>query len=264
MEQHLDFTLKQYETLLRALLSAGFECCTVDRFVSNAPSGKTVILRHDIDKRPDNAVKTAQIETRLHIEASYYFRAIDSVFDPIIIKQIADLGHEIGYHYEELSLCCGDIACAIELFKKNLVEFRKITPVKTICMHGSPLSKWDNRDLWKTYDYKDYGIKAEPYFDMDFDALFYLTDTGRRWDGDKVSVRDKVTRSRHVRGYESLRFRSTMDIIRASDEGRLPDKIMITTHPQRWDDRFFPWVKELVWQNVKNVGKRLVVKGLRC
>jgi hypothetical protein len=40
----------------------------------------------------------------------------------------------------------------------------------------------------------------------------------------------------------------------------LPDKIMINTHPQRWDDRFGPWVKELVWQNVKNVIKRYLLK----
>ena len=40
----------------------------------------------------------------------------------------------------------------------------------------------------------------------------------------------------------------------------MPDKIMINTHPQRWDDRFGPWVKELVWQNVKNVIKRYLLK----
>ena len=33
-------------------------------------------------------------------------------------------------------------------FGRNLEKFRKFYPVKTICMHGSPLSKWDNRDLW--------------------------------------------------------------------------------------------------------------------
>ena len=56
-----------------------------------------------------------------------------------------------------------------------------LSPVKTICMHGSPLSKWDNRDLWKRYNYRDFGIIAEPYFDLDFDEVFYITDTGRSW-----------------------------------------------------------------------------------
>src|SRR5690625_2901666 len=62
-------------------------------------------------------------------------------------------------------------------------------------MHGSPLSRYDNRDLWKSYSYRDYGIIAEPYFDMDFSRVLYLTDTGRRWDGDKVSVRDRAPQS---------------------------------------------------------------------
>jgi len=50
------------------------------------------------------------------------------------------------------------------------------------------------------------------------------------------------------------------DIIEAAGRGLLPDKIMLNTHPQRWDDRFGPWMKELVWQNVKNVIKRYMIK----
>ena len=48
-----------------------------------------------------------------------------------------------------------------------------------------------------------------------------------------------------------------MDIIAAAKSGFLPDKIMIT-HPQRWDDRFIPWARELVWQNIKNVVKKWI------
>jgi hypothetical protein len=57
-----------------------------------------------------------------------------------------------------------------------------------------------------------------------------------------------------------VRFRSTQDIIDAANENRLPDKIMITVHPQRWSDSVLPWARELVWQNVKNVGKYFIVK----
>jgi len=58
-------------------------------------------------------------------------------------------------------------------------------------MHGSPLSKYDNRDIWGKYNYKSLGITAEPYFDLDFNDVFYITDTGRKWDGASVSIRDK-------------------------------------------------------------------------
>ena len=63
----------------------------------------------------------------------------------------------------------------------------------------------------------------------------------------------QISRGKEVR---DLRFRKTWDIILAAERGLLPDKIMLNVHPQRWDDRFGPWVRELVWQNFKNVIKR--------
>ena len=51
------------------------------------------------------------------------------------------------------------------------------------------------------------------------------------------------------------RFKSTQDIIEAAYDGRLPDRIMITVHAQRWHSKPLPWIKELVWQNFKNVVK---------
>jgi hypothetical protein len=55
--------------------------------------------------------------------------------------------------------------------------------------------------------------------------------------------------------FQNLRFWHTKDIIRAAEAGKLPDKIMMTFHPQRWTDKPLPWVRELVWQNVKNIAK---------
>ncbi len=57
-------------------------------------------------------------------------------------------------------------------------------------------------------------------------------------------------------------FRSTDDIIKAANDGLLPDQIMITTHPQRWTKIPIAWTKELVMQNVKNVVKGVLVKKL--
>jgi hypothetical protein len=42
-------------------------------------------------------------------------------------------------------------------------------------------------------------------------------------------------------------------------EGRLPNKIMITFHPQRWTDNSVRWIKELLMQSVKNMVKRIIV-----
>jgi hypothetical protein len=121
-------------------------------------------------------------------------------------------------------------------------------------MHGSPLSKYDSKDLWKKHNYRDYKKIGEPYFDVDFNKVFYLTDTGRRWDGEKVSVRDKVNS-----GF-NLSFHSTNEIIEAANRGKLPNQIMFTFHPQRWSDDKVLWCKELVIQNLKNGVKRFLVK----
>ena len=41
----------------------------------------------------------------------------------------------------------------------------------------------------------------------------------------------------------------------------LPDTIMLTIHPQRWTDNYFFWIKELVWQKIKNGVKYFVARG---
>jgi predicted DNA-binding transcriptional regulator len=367
----LDFTLKTYKQLLTTLEDQNYTFKTFEQFIrAGSFDEKMIIMRHDVDRLPENALVMARIEKELGIKSTYFFRTIKSVFKPGIIREIAAMGHEVGYHYENLVAVSHqhsafskkkieeikhDIGAgvsqpgfqeqnqndrnekkaegrkleaeslyelAIEDFKRNLERLRKICPIKTICMHGSPLSKYDSRDLWEKYDYRDFGIIAEPYFDVDFEEVLYLTDTGRRWDGEKYSVRDKVTskkvkvkskkelgdRSKEVgdsrqetvdSSWESTRninqkmknlstsqshifsssedpsfstneqinnltysFHSTIDIINAIKEGLMPGKIMMNVHPQRWTNNPVLWVKELIWQNVKNVIKRSLLKRL--
>ena len=251
----MDFTIKIYQAFLNTLQIQGFSFQTFQQFIEE-PKSKTIILRHDVDKLPENSLRFAQIQHELGIRGSYYFRIVPQSFDLKIIEEIAKLGHEIGYHYECLTTTNGNIEEGIKDFEKNLKALRKLAPVSTICMHGSPLSKYDNKLLWKYYNYRDFGIIGEPYFDIDFSEVLYLTDTGRRWNGDNVSIRDKVQSSK----FKVQSFKKTFDIIRAAEKRELPDKIMFTFHPQRWTDRPVLWAKELVFQNVKNVVKYILVK----
>jgi hypothetical protein len=193
-----DFTVETYRELLQALKRQGFCFQTVEQFM-RGPLGKVVILRHDVDALPRNSLQMARLEQELGVVATYYFRAVPESWDEGVIREIAATGHEVGYHYESLTSCKGNMELAYEDFKRNLESLRKLTPVSTVCMHGSPLSGIDNLDLWKRYDYRELGVIGEPYLDVDFDEVFYLTDTGRRWDGEAVSVRDKVkAQSNHL------------------------------------------------------------------
>ncbi len=249
---HRDFTLIKYKQILEAFQRNGYSIIAYEDLFINPIPAKYVIMRHDVDDLPLQSLAKAEIEKAMGVRSTYYFRVVEESNHPEIIKKIAALGHEIGYHYEDLSLTNGNFKKAIKLFEKNLSYFRGFYPVKTICMHGSPASIWDNRLIWRDYSYKNYDILAEPYFDINFNETLYLTDTGRKWNGNKVSVRDKVKAPFQL----GFNFKRSNEIIKAVDNNTLPTKIMITTHPQRWHNSMGPWIKELILQNIKNAIKK--------
>ena len=259
----MDFTLKKYTELLQELLDNHYRFVTFEQYCSHKTELEAetfVILRHDVDLKAENSLATAQIEHTLGIKASYYFRVVKQSNKPEIIKAIVNLGHEIGYHYEDMSICGGDKEKAMDHFKKQLAYFRQFYLVKTICMHGAPRSKFDGRDLWRQYNYHDFGIIGEPYFDVDFSKVFYLTDTGRRWDGFNVSLRDKIPVYQDEWIRQGWVYHSTDDVLDAITKQSLPQKLMITTHPQRWTNRCGAWLKEAAMQSAKNIVKGMMVK----
>ena len=178
-----DFTLQIFELLCTRMQKKDYKFITFSDYCSINIPEKFVILRHDVDRKASNALEIAKLENKLKIKASYYFRIVEESFDEFVIREITKMNHECGYHYEDLSLANGNFEQAIGKFRKNLRKFRELCSVNTICMHGSPLSRWDNRLIWQRYDYRDYGIIGEPYFDTDFNRVVYLTDTGRCWNG---------------------------------------------------------------------------------
>ena len=363
-----DFTIKKYIELMEVLIDKGFLSHRISglRREDSVENEKIIVFRQDVDRQPENSLVLARIQHKLGIKSTFYFRIIPKSFDPEIMEQIVNLRHDIGYHYEDLSLVNKYFEIdpeprtqnpepvfeeGIKLFEKHLNTLRKYVDIKTICMHGSPMSKWDSRLLWKYYDYREFGVEVDPYFDVNFEDMLYLTDTGRRWNGSSVSVRDKAGSPPSVlhsfggqsreQGAESLdtsagsghrakgtvhrhfdminaqdtgskwdgdkvnvrdkglgireqglvnmdryadwkvkprpgslmnmteksiefqakySFKSTNDIIRADERDELPDKIMMTFHPQRWTNQLLPWFQELIWQNTKNVAKYFLIR----
>lgn len=245
----MDFTLEKYAQLLTALRLSGI----------------SFQLRHDVDLLPANSLRIAQIEKEQELKATYYFRMVSESYDEAIIKQIAALGHTIGYHYESLTTCNGDIEAAYRDFCDNLAKLRQLVPISTICMHGSPRSPYDSRDIWNHYDYHQLGIEYEPYFDTDFSRTLYITDTGRRWDGYHVSVRDKIPQYQELWEKQGLVFHTTDDIIAQLGETTSPLRqshysLLITTHPQRWNPLGVRYMVEFGSQMVKNGIKRYLVR----
>jgi len=251
----MDFTFAKYKELCKTIVESEYATLTFTQYFSlKTIPEKFVILRHDIDRRPERALKMAKVEKDLRIKSTYYFGMKKDIFKPGMIREIANMEHEIGYHYEVLDKTNGNIEKAIEIFEGELKEFRRICDVKTICMHGNPLSKWINKDLWKKYDFKEFGIIGEPYLSIDYTKILYLTDTGRKWNS-RFSVKDVVD----ANNQPIEKMKSTDDVIRMINEGYV-EQMCILAHPERWSDSFGAWLKELAWQNVKNVGKAILVR----
>jgi hypothetical protein len=214
------------------------------------------IIRHDIDRRPKKALDFAEMESQLGIKASYYFRTKPHTFIPGIIKQISDMGHEIGYHYECLSDMKGDIKKAITDFRDNLEKFRKISKIKTIAMHGAPFSHFDNRDLWKNSNRKKqlkekFEILGEVYLDIDYTDIAYITDTGRNWHSSSSNIRDKVNSS------ILCNFNDGDELYNNLINARYP-KLIFQTHPERWSSNFPEFFSILLKDKAINAVKRFL------
>lgn len=250
-----DFTLQAYRSIIEALLKHGYSFQTFADFLKK-PKEKCIILRHDVDTKPNNSLQFALIQHELGIRGTYYFRNVSQSLDVAILKKISNLNHEIGYHYENMSACGGDFEKGKLDFEQNLKLFRSFTQVETICMHGSPISSIDNKELWKYINYKDYELIGEPYLDIDFSRIAYLTDTGRSWNGEKYNMRDSVIKN----WAKELKINNSNELIQRIESGIFPKQAMLTFHPQRWTDNQLSWVKELILQTTKNKFKFILRK----
>ena len=254
----MDFTLAMYGEICKALQTQNV--ITVQNYLSKPIQEETassitchespcIVLRHDVDRSVKNALAMAKLEHEYGIRSTYYFR-YPNTFNLRVMKQIFSLGHEIGYHYEVLDKAKGDSRRAIAIFQKELKIFRKVFPVKTICMHGNPLTRWDGRDLWSSYDLRDFDLLGEGFLSCS-DIPIYLTDTGRNWNGN-LNFKDKLTEKN-----ANKNFKGTEDVIRFINSNKA-SRIYLNCHPERWGAGLLGWFKALLRDHIFNVGKKVL------
>lgn len=245
-----DFSYARLSELYLSLMDNEYQPIPFFTYLEKPPfDKKIVILRHDIDRNRKNALTIATMEHELNICSSYYFR-YPSTFDPDLISAISDLGHEIGYHYEVLSKTRGNFSKAILLFEEELQEFRKICSVHTICAHGSPLSPYDDRNLWKEYSFSRFGISGDAQLSINTPISFF-TDTGRSWDM-RNNLRDFVANATMTAD-----VRTTGDLI-AHIIRVAPPALYLVIHPERWTSGGPAWYLQYSRDLLFNTGKTVI------
>jgi len=152
MKMGKDFSFTIYRDLIAEIKKTEFKVLTLkDYFQQKHHPPAFFIIRHDVDRRPEHALKMALVESSYGIQSTYYFRVNKRVFKREIIQKIAELGHEIGYHYEVVDKAHGDMDLAGRIFDVDLAKLRALADISTAAMHGNPLTSWDNKDFWQHF-----------------------------------------------------------------------------------------------------------------
>lgn len=166
-ERFLEFLKQQYDVFIPVCEASG----DIDSFV---------IVRHDMDTSLKDVTRMAKMESKKGIISTYYLLLSNSYYNILnkndlnIFKQIRDLGHEIGLHYDLDAYLSYDksieksLKCQINLME-NILDIN----VKSISMH-SP-STFQGDPFISTPGY----INAYTILkDLD---IHYVSDSSRAW-----------------------------------------------------------------------------------
>lgn len=236
VDEKMDFTFAAYKKLIEGAANAGYQAVTVREYLQGIRKPLTLILHHDVEWNPRQALAVAEIEKAIGFRSTFYFRVDTKAFDLTVMRQLQDDGFEVGYHFNTLDRCGGDFEKAIALFERELRMLREAgIRVETVCSHGDPRVKKfgykvNNEIFLKEPDLcSRSGLLGEAYLDVDFSLLQYISDVGIRWN----------------------KFGSTEELI-SKIACREQPVIYMLTHPDYWSR-----------SAIRALGLKLAAKGLR-
>ena len=207
------------------------------RDLPELPSGPWAVVKHDVECDPKKALQIAKIEKENGIGATYYLQAEVVLEYPDIVKELINLGHEVGYHYDVLDACQGDLTAANVLFKDNLSLFKQNgADILSICPHGNPLIKrsgWtSNRDFFATNSIAD---QYTDIFDVVVENYKYLK-TPPAYFSDAGYSLTKIADIRTGMNTDDERASGIDNIFTLLDRGQ---NVIVSTHPHRWYESHF-------------------------
>jgi len=243
-----DFTTDKYEQLCKSLREKYISATVLEYLEGLRSKKRFVVLRHDVDRFPKNALTMARLEHRMGIHATYYFR-FPSTFKKEVMDDIAAMDHEIGYHYECFAKARGDIEKSIELFEKELSIVRDAGfPIKTISAHGGSAT-YSSTDLWRDHDFREYGILGDAHLSLlPNHNLTYFSDTGRTWSSAAAKT---------IPPHSPRYIRRTDDLICQLRDEHYANYYLLV-HPERWASNNLQWMRSYFFDASVNAGKSLM------
>jgi hypothetical protein len=195
-----------------------------------------IIIKHDVEDKPEKALKISKIEHSFGITSTYYVHSffLRNPKNVSILREIISLGHEVGYHYDVLDNNNGDKNNATQEFREALSCFADNGfTIKTVCPHGNPLKKRvgysSNKDFFLDTEIRklfnnivDVYITFPDILDKDY---LYITDAQYAY-----FYRDaKTTKTDATEKLFPLKGKD--EIIKLIQDGQ---SMIISTHPHRY------------------------------
>lgn len=175
--------LDELEALLRYALARRYGTMTLSAFAEIASTAqcpdRVLLLRHDIDSDVPRARRMWDIERRLGLVGSYFFRR--STWDLRFMRELHTAGCDVGYHYEELAdvtkergaatpdeaRALFDLARARLRVRVEQLRVESGLPLEVLAAHGDFANRAvgvSNVELlWDTAVRRQIGVRLEAY-----------------------------------------------------------------------------------------------------
>lgn len=205
MDEFPKFTLAGYRDLLRALSCMGARFSLMNGMLR--ASAGDVFLRHDLDISLELSLPMARLENEIGAVSTYYV-LLSGLYNPFsassvsAMREIVQLGHRIGLHYD-LSLYPDDIGAAHARLVKEIELLSDVSgaTVDSIVMHEPYRGQFD------LFECSDVFVNPS-FFQKNDTRLMYVSDSCRAWRDDSLL--------RYIRGESSY------------------DRLLLNVHPEVW------------------------------
>lgn len=230
------FAYKYWEKFCKELNEQNIHSVTAESVLAENKK-EFLILKHDVEDKPQKALSLAKMEAQYGHRGTYYVQGFLLNPENInILKEIQQLGHEVSYHHDVMDANGGDIQKALETFSQNKENFEKNGfEIKTVCQHGNPIANrvgyTSNRDFFRNEEvcakYPDIAEIMVNFKSKTGVAHTYISDAGY---GFKI-IFDPETNDIDKSDHKDVKLKnldSVADVIKKSSA------TIVSTHPHRW------------------------------
>ena len=170
-----DFSYETYQALVTKLSKDRVNLRFSDFAVANFKiADNYFILRHDIDYSPDSALRMAELEAGMNIQACYFILFSSSFYNLFgdeyinFPKKLVEMGHEVGLHYDvNVYEKLGTVLDKSEILEAQIALLSQLAGknVVSIAMHNPSVSGMDPfRKVRFVNAYDDEFTKGATYF----------------------------------------------------------------------------------------------------